>query len=109
MVDRVHADAVAQQRAARLAARWVDRDHRDRQRVLLVEAEAADQFVGQRRLAGAAGAGDAEDRGGGLLRLRLHRLHQRGIGLAVFQRGNPLRQRAAVAAGNRIERRRRVA
>ena len=32
----------------RLAARRVDRDHRDLQRVVLVEAEAADQLVGQR-------------------------------------------------------------
>ena len=38
----------------------VDGEHRDAELVLLVEAEAADQLVGERRLARAAGAGDAE-------------------------------------------------
>ena len=68
MLDRVHPDAVAEQRAAGLAPRRVDRDDRDLQRVVLVEAEAADQLVGQRALAGAAGAGDAERRDRRLLR-----------------------------------------
>ena len=45
--------------------------------IALVEAEAADQFVGQRGLAGAAGAGDAEH-GHGRRRGRLeHRLLER--------------------------------
>ncbi len=61
-VDGVHADAVAQQRAAALAARGVDRDHGHAQPVVLVQAQAPDQFIGERRLAGAAGAGDAQDR-----------------------------------------------
>ena len=60
MLDRVHADAVAQQRAAGALARRVDGDDGELQRVALVEAEAAHQFVGERGLAGAAGAGDAE-------------------------------------------------
>src|SRR5690606_2073104 len=61
--QRVHADAVAQQRAAGAAAGRVDRDHRDPH---LREAgeEAVEQLVGDRGLAGAAGAGDA-DYGGG--------------------------------------------
>ena len=59
-VDGVHADAVAEQRAAAAAAGGVDGEHRDAELVLLVEAEAADQLVGERRLARAAGAGDAE-------------------------------------------------
>ncbi len=59
--QRVHADAVAEQRAAGAAAGGVDRDHRDAH---LREAgeEAVEQFVGDRGLAGAAGAGDADDR-----------------------------------------------
>ena len=60
-VDGVHADAVAEQRAAGLPPGRIDGDHRDR-RIAGVEAEAADQLVGQRRLAGAAGAGDADHR-----------------------------------------------
>ena len=61
-VDRVHADAVAEQRAAARAAGRVDGEHRDAELVLLVEPEAADQLVGERRLARPAGAGDAEHR-----------------------------------------------
>jgi hypothetical protein len=75
--DRVHADAVAQQRAAALAARRVDGDHGHAQAVVLVEAQAADQFVGERGLAGAAGAGDAQHGHGALLGFGAHRLHQR--------------------------------
>ena len=60
--QRVHADAVAQQRAAGAATGGIDRDHRD---VHVREAgqEAVEQFVGHRRLAGTAGAGDADHRG----------------------------------------------
>jgi hypothetical protein len=47
VLDRVHADAVAQQRATGALARGVDRDHRDLQGIVLIETEAADQFVGQ--------------------------------------------------------------
>ena len=61
-VDGVHADAVAQQRAAAPAPRGIDRDHGDAQLVALVEAEPPQQLVGQRRLARAAGARDAEHR-----------------------------------------------
>src|SRR3546814_6029410 len=51
-----------QQRAAGAAAGGVDRDHGDAH---LREAgeEAVEQFVGDRGLAGAAGAGDADDGG----------------------------------------------
>ncbi len=67
MLDRVHPDAVAEQRAAGLAPRRIDRDYRDPQLVLLVQTKAADNLVGERALARAAGAGDAE---GGRRRLR---------------------------------------
>ena len=68
-VDRVHADAVAEQRAAGLAARRIDRQDGDLHCVALVEAEAAHQLVGERALARAAGAGDAEDGRGLAFRL----------------------------------------
>ena len=61
VTDRVHADAVAEQRAAGFAARRIDGEHGDGERVAVVEAKTADQFVGERGFAGAAGAGDAED------------------------------------------------
>ena len=56
----VHANAVAEQRAAGLAPRGVNAQHRD---AILREVEqtAPQQFVDQRTLAGAAGAGDAEN------------------------------------------------
>ena len=75
-VDGIHADAVAEQRAARALARRVDRDDGDAQTIVLIEAQAQDQFVGQRGLAGAAGAGDAEHGSldaGGRLQQRLAR------------------------------------
>jgi hypothetical protein len=62
VLDGVHADAVAQQRTAGAFARRVDGDHGELELVVLVEAEAAHQFVGEAGLAGAAGAGDAEGR-----------------------------------------------
>ena len=58
--DRIHADAVAKQGAAAFAPRRIDRDHRDIERIVLVEAQTADEFIGQRRFARAAGAGDAD-------------------------------------------------
>ena len=62
----VHPDPVAEQRAAAAPPGRVDREDRDAQLVLLVDAEPADQLVGERRLAGAAGAGDAQHRHGAL-------------------------------------------
>ena len=61
-VEGVHPDPVAEQRAAAAAAGRVDGEHGDAQLVLLVDAQPADQLVGEGRLARAAGAGDAEDR-----------------------------------------------
>ena len=60
-VERVHPDAVAQQRTAAAPPGGVDGDDRDAHLVGLVETEATQQFVGERRLAGTAGAGDAHD------------------------------------------------
>jgi hypothetical protein len=97
MLDRVHADAVAQQRAAGALARGVDRDHGDFLRIVLVEAEAADQLVGQRGLAGAAGAGDTKCGNCGRRRRKCDRLFQQRLPRllrpgAAFQRGDDLRQ-----------------
>ena len=61
LVDRIHADAVAQQGAAGFPARRVDRQHRDAQSVALIEAETAHQLVGQRRFSCAPRAGDAKN------------------------------------------------
>ena len=60
-VEGVGADAVAQQRPAALATGRVDGDHADAQLVLLVDAEAAHELVGEAGLARAAGAGDPQD------------------------------------------------
>ncbi len=59
-VEGVHPDPVAEQRTAALAAGGVDREDGDPQLVLLVDPEPPQQLVGEARLAGAAGAGDAE-------------------------------------------------
>jgi hypothetical protein len=99
MLDRVHADAVAQQRAAGALARGIDRDHGDLLAVVLVEAEAADQLVGQRGFAGAAGARDAEggNRDRDLRRVASADFFKQGLlcllrPRPVFQRGDDLRQ-----------------
>jgi len=60
--DCVHADAVTEKRTARFASRGIDRNHGDLERVALIEANAANEFVGQRRLACAARSGDAQRR-----------------------------------------------
>jgi hypothetical protein len=58
--QRVHADAVAEQRAAGAATRRIDREHGNAHlRECLQEAQH--EFVDDRGLAGAAGAGDADD------------------------------------------------
>ena len=108
MVDRVHADAIAQQRATRLAPRWVNRDDSDAQPVLLIEPEAADQLIGQRRFTGTARARDAEHR-----RMRhsgalVHGLTQCRIDAARFQRCNQLRECTAIAVDDRLQRGRRI-
>jgi hypothetical protein len=92
--DRVHANAVAEQRAATLAPRRIDADDGDAQRVALVQAQAADELVGQARLAGAAGAGDADDRDVRGLRSRRERGLERFRTLARLERGDEPRQRA---------------
>ena len=111
-VDRVHADAVAEQGAAALALGRVDGDDRDA-RFRIVEAEAADQFVGQRRLAGAAGAGDAEHRDRPPVRSHLLEACAQGrIEHAPLQPGDDPRQNApavlAQAAAQTVKRGREI-
>ena len=60
-VERVHADAVTQEGAATLAAGRVDGHDGNPQLVLLVDAEAPHQLIGERGLARATSAGDAQD------------------------------------------------
>ena len=60
-VDRVHADAVAEERAARPPPRRVDGEDGDVEVGEVVE-EAADEFVGERALARPARPRDADDR-----------------------------------------------
>ena len=62
MVDRVHPDAVAQQRSTGAAARGIDRHHGDGPVFVLGEV-AAHHLVHQRGFARSAGAGDPDHRG----------------------------------------------
>ena len=107
-VDRIHADAIAEQRSAGLAARRIDRDHRDAQPLVLIEAKAPHELVGERALARAAGAGDPE-RGhlapGGRGMNFLPKLR---IGSAELERRNDLGERAPVARDERRRILRRV-
>ncbi len=91
--QRVHADAIAQQRPAGAAARRIHGDHGDlpvRERA----HETLQQLIGQRTLAGPAGAGDADDRRGalGLGQGLAYLLGGAFIAVPAFQRGD--------AAGN---------
>ncbi len=92
-IDRVHTNAVAEQCAAALAPRRVDRDHGDCELVALVQPKPADDFIGQRTLAGAACAGDAQHRHlGGVGRL-VQRLDQLRIDRIQFERADHAGQR----------------
>ena len=85
--QRIHADAVAQQRAAGAATGGVDRHHGDAHLGKIGE-EAVQQFIGDRRFAGAAGAGDAHDRclAAGQLPF-LAQMHQLGFVQRTFLNG----------------------
>ncbi len=111
-VEAVHPDPVAEQRAAALAPRRVDGDDGDPQLVLLVGAEAAHQLVGERGLARAAGAGDAEELGARRRRDRDSRTpatkasSSRPVSAAVIARARAARSpdRKRRAAGRRRRR-----
>jgi hypothetical protein len=61
VAQRVHADAIAEQRPAGAPTRRIDGHHRD-VTIGVVAQQTTEQLVGQRALARAAGAGDAEHR-----------------------------------------------
>ena len=84
-VDRVHADAIAEQRAARAPPRGVDEQQADAAPGML-EPEAADDLVDDARLAGAARAREADD---GRRRAPAARLEL--AAQAVGSRGSPAR------------------
>ena len=78
--------------------------HGDAQPILLIEPQPQDEFVGQRGLAGAAGAGDAEHRrldAGSRLQQRLADAHRIG---AILDRGDDPGELAPVARTQRLER-----
>src|SRR5439155_17953270 len=60
-LDGVHPDPVAEQGTPTPTAGGVDSQYGDAQLVVLVEAEAADELVGERRLARPARPRDPED------------------------------------------------
>ena len=105
-VEGVHPDPVSEQRAAAAPPGGIYRQHRHPQLVLLVDPQPADQLVGQRGLAGPAGAGDTEHRspaGTGRSRKRRPvRLGQR----ACLQAGDRPRQRLPLARQHRLHVRR---
>ncbi len=103
VVDRVHADAVAQQRAAGPAPGGVDGEHGDAELVLVVEAQAADQLVGERRLARPAGAGDAEHGDGPPAGGRAQVVEQVAAQRAALDGGDRAGQGAGVAGEHVVD------
>ena len=93
-VDRIHAYAIAQQRAARLAPGRIYREHGDAKLVALVETKAAHELIGQRALARAARTGDAQYGGAALFRRLANRPP---IEVAELEGGDHLRERAGIA------------
>ncbi len=101
--EGVHPDPVAEQRAAALAPRRVDGQDDDAQLVLLVQAQPAQQLVGEAGLARAAGAGDAED--GHVAPGPAQRRGELGVA-ALLQDGERPGQRGGAAGQDVLDRRR---
>ena len=87
-VDRVHADAIAEQRAAALAARRIDRDQRDAELVTLIEPQAAYQLIRQRTLPSAPGARDTEHGHLGRVGRLVQRLDEFRVSHVQFERAD---------------------
>ena len=106
-VDRVHPDAVAEQRAAAASPGRVDRHDADAELVLEVEAEPPEQLVGERALPRPPGPGHAED--GHLARGRRasQRLEDRPVEGILLDRGDRPREREPVATDEGVDRRER--
>ena len=103
VIDRIHANAIAEQRAAGLTARRIDRDDGDLELIVLINAEATNQLVGQRRLPGTTGAGDAEARRVGFCGEVVQLLDGRRISCAGLKHGDPTREGVAVAGFEGVE------
>lgn len=101
-VEGVHPDAIAEQRPAAATAGGVDRDDTDAQLVLLVEPEPPHDLIGQRGLAGAARAGDAEHRGAGSLGRCTDRVDELGVEPAQLGAGDGAGQGATLAGPDSI-------
>jgi hypothetical protein len=102
--DAVHADAVAEQGAARAPPVGVDGQHGDPQLVLLVAPQPQDELVGEGRLARPARAGDAEHRGLPAGGQRVEPLGERVGEDPVLDGGEHGGQRPARAAGEVVDR-----
>ena len=107
--QRVHADAIAEQRTAAASPGGIHGDHGNLP-VRETAHEALQQFVGERALAGPAGAGDADHGRGALAaRERLADLLGRAlIAVPAFERGDAARDLRLVAGIERPERVRRA-
>src|SRR5262249_37777474 len=104
-VKAVHPDAVAEQRAAALAPGRVDREDGDLDLVLLVDAKASHELVGERGLARTAGAGDPEHRDRTTAR-RVAQCRDEVLVLAGLDDGEGAGDGALVAGEDRVELRR---
>src|SRR6266853_1145649 len=105
--DRVHADAVAEQRPAGFPPRGIDRENGDAEPVFLVEAEAAHELIGERGFSRPARTGYAERRHGKRMGLLQHLPAQFFRGAELKGSDEP-RQRPAVAGFYCLEVLRRV-
>src|SRR5258706_15387246 len=105
--DRIHANAVAEQRTAGFPPRRIDRENGDAEPVFLVEPEAAHQLIGERGFSRASCTGYAKRRYGKRMGL-LHHLPAEFFGGAELKGGDESRQRPAVTGLYGLEVLRRV-
>ena len=95
---RLHADAIAENRAAGVRTRGIDRDHADRTIGL---TQLGGQPIDERALARAGGTGDADE-------VRASRLGEQssdelgGAWRLVFNQGNRPRDRARISGKNAV-------
>src|SRR5882672_1138761 len=105
--DRIHADAVAEQRPAGFPPRRIDRENGDAEPVFLVEPEAVHQLIGERGFSRAARTGYAKRRHGKRMGLLQH-LPAQFFGGAELKGSDESRQRPAVTRFYCLEVLRRV-
>ncbi len=102
--ERVHPDAIAEQRSPTAPASGVDSEHGDAQLVLLIEPEPEHELVGERRLPGAAGASDAQHRDTTPPGERAHLRAEFSGEPAALDGGDEPGEGAVGAAGDLVER-----